>query len=342
MVVLSELFQFDPQFPDTTQSKAQAVEQLCGTKAFYWPMRSIAQDIMASARFDNTQHGPKPLSYVSEWHPGASHDLGDLKATLEAQLETELANRTFRNRSERRSAEAKARKVKFDVLSPAIIEAVASRYKLDRKDVARAIVPTLQGKTSSAEGSRRMFSAIARPTAFARAYFSDINDDQEFPTWISSVGDVVQRSLVEMRRKLDLLDPREVRDQSPGLIDITSRYLILELVRQARETLPEFSQDSNYEQIFSDANSLIKIPTLGLFFEAYKILVEQAIGVHGDGHEPERGAFGDLFHLLYLPHAELWRCDRRFGHIVAKVCGDYRNRVVTRLADLPRRIAAAL
>jgi len=336
--ILSELFQFNPEFPGTTQSKAEAVERLCGEVAFYWPMRSIAHDVALHSR--HTPADKKPLSLRSEWFPSASEKLADFRGTLEAKLASDLASKSYSNRKERRSAEAKARNFPFEILASPIIDLVASSYNLDRSDVKRAITPTLKGNISSLEGSRRMFDAIARPTSFVRSYFSDINEDQSLPTWISDVGVAMQKSLIELRENLRNFDKNELSNQLPAGIDLSSRMILHELARQAEPLVNEFAPRFNSGNLFRDVDQLLTVPALNLFFNAYRVLVEQAAGMHGDGHDPERSAFGDLFHLLYLPHSDLWRCDRRFRNVVSKVCGVYDHAVVNRLSDLPAMIAS--
>lgn len=339
VTALSELFQFDPAYPATTQAKAEAVEALCGKVAFYWPMRSIAFDVAACCGWK--QPFDKPLSFRSEWYPNASGQLADLRGTLETHLERELASKSFSSRAERRRAEAKIRKFRFEILAPPIIEFVASTYQLDRVAVAKAITPTLQGRISSLEGSRRMFDAISRPTAFARAYFSDINEDQGLPSWISGAGDIMQKSLIEMREGLEKYSgdysPQQLRD---GVL-LSSRMVVLALAQQAELVASEFASEATVGTSFRNLERLLNVPSLRLFFDAYKILVEQAAGMHGTGHNPERSAFGDLIHLLYLPHADLWRCDKRFRNVVSRVAGPYNHALVNRLDDLPARIEAA-
>lgn len=339
VTVLSELFQFDPAYPATTQSKAEAVERLCGRAAFYWPMRLIAHDVAAHCGW--TAARKKPLSFKSEWYPSASEELADLKGTLERQIAGELAARSFATRAERRRAEARVRKFRFEDLAPPIIELVASTYQLDRAEVAKAIIPTLRGQISSIEGSRRMFEAIARPTAFARAYFSDINDDRSLPQWISGIGDIVKKSFVELRQNLEKCDKREVDEYLPIGVRLSSEVALATLALQAQPFAREFASQSKIEGSFENIGTLLSVPSLKLFHNAYKILLEQAAGMHGTGHDPERSAFGDLIHLLYLPHADLWRCDRRFRNVVSKVSGPYDHSVVNRLKDLPARIASA-
>lgn len=82
------------------------------------------------------------------------------------------------------------------------------------------------------------------------------------------------------------------------------------------------------------------IRSFRLFSSAYCYLVEQSLGFRGEGHKPERSAAGDLFHLIYLPHCDLWRGDRRFTNVVSQSSPDVCGSLVGRLIDLPSRIDA--
>jgi hypothetical protein len=183
--ILSELLQYDSRYPTTTESKALAVEALCGQNAFFWPIRAIAFDVSVYLT-EQPAIIHRPISFDSEWHPALSDEIGDLKKTLEEQLASELASRTFLNRGQRRAAEAKIRKFRLTEVGPTIIQEVAEKYAIEPAVVARAVIPALEGKLSSAEGARRLAAAIAKPTAFVENYFDpEKNQARELPTLIS-------------------------------------------------------------------------------------------------------------------------------------------------------------
>jgi len=50
----------------------------------------------------------------------------------------------------------------------------------------------------------------------------------------------------------------------------------------------------------------------------------------------------DFVHAMYLPHTDLWRGDKGFSDLLIKHKVNFSERIVSRLADLPARIAAAM
>lgn len=342
--IISELFQFDPQFPATTESKAEVVEKLCGENAFFWPWRSLAFDIsMCWFQSNNSNSQRKPISIDSQWYPNTSKEVGDLKKTLESYLGSELRNREFVNRKRRRSAEANVRKFDFTQIAQPLIDEISLRYQLHPTEVRRSILPTLKGSISSAEGARRMFSAIAKPTAFVRSYFREDNEDQGLPNWMSDLGVRIQKSLLELKSNLDLLDQEEVRRESPNLIKTTSIEIMRVIFRASLKECEEFglSEDEFFRRA-NEVDYIESIDSFSLFMRAYMKLVEQSIGLHGAGHGPERSAGADLLHLLYLPHCDLWRGDRRFCNIIAGIASPSVHAVVNKLSHLPDRIKKQL
>ena len=342
--IISELFQFDPEFPATTESKAEAVEKLCGENAFFWPWRSLAFDISMRWYQDaNSNSQRKPISVDSQWYPNISEEVGDLKKTLESHLSVELRNQELVNRKKRRSAEANVRKFDFTQISPPLIEEISQRYQLNPLEVRRSILPTLRGSISSAEGARRMFSAVAKPTAFVRSYFREDNEDQGLPNWVSDLGARIQISLLNLRSNLDLIDQEEVRRESPKLVISSSIEIMRVIFRSALKECDEFglSEDEFFCRE-KDIDYIESIDSFYLFMHAYRRTVEQSIGLHGSGHGPEKSAGGDLLHLLYLPHCDLWRGDRRFCNVIANVASPSVHAVVNKLSHLPDRIKQQL
>jgi hypothetical protein len=129
---------------------------------------------------------------------------------------------------------------------------------------------------------------------------------------------------------------------APGLIKTSSSQIAEALLKSALDEIAEFGIDSVAISRARWDELIENVPSLAIFKKAFATLLEQTSGMHGSGHIPEHSAGGDLMHLIYLPHCDLWRGDRRFSNVVKGLSAVANTKVVARLTDLPERIERLL
>lgn len=345
MPILSELLQYHADFAETSLAKARAVEALCGRNAFIWPMRLVALDLARAAHdIGLLPEAPTCLavSPSSEWFPSVAGSFESLKERLREGVENALAQINTHNRAERRKVESRIKKLNHTKLAAEAAPELADLYGLRLADVRNAILPVLDGRLSPDEGARKLFSAIGEPTAFIQTYFVRYKGEKDLPSWMSDTGKRIQQTLLDTRARVRALNlkamrPKETRARlAPMMTKMTSR-----LVSLTKDSALEFNVPDDVIELFANEPSLAaKLQSVDVFTKVTLDFFIKNGGFEGDGHKPEDSAAGDLFHSLYLPHCDLWRADRRFGHVVRGAVPSLASRVVTKLEDLPEMLSA--
>lgn len=344
--ILSELLQYDPAHAATTVAKAEAVERLCGRNAMIWPARLIALEIArAGAGMGwNCRPALAPLSRESDCFPAVEDALSDLRGSFDRQIEETAAMGAHLNRAARRKVQARARRVNILHISNAVVPELAAMYGFSENDVRRSIIAVLEGRVTPVEGSRRLFSAIARPTAFVQTYFVRGDGEKDLPSWLSDIGIKVAASLEQSRASLASLEIDDFgRRTLARLTADTVAGVGQSLVRFGREYVGEFGLGAvQADRIANDPEALALIPCWRVFTGYLGRFITTNLGIEGDrrGHRPERSSAGDMIHAWYLPHCDIWRGDRRFAHLLRTEVPEFADRIATRLSEVPAMVTA--
>jgi hypothetical protein len=342
MPVLSELLQYDAAHEETCMAKARCVERLCGTRAFVSPERIVAADVAGVAkRLGWTIPDPEgAISEESEWFPRVDGAFQNLRDDFASRVDAQIASyASSRNRAQRRMIEARARKLSLAALAESAAPELAASWGLQVTDVRRSIVAVLENRLTPSEGALRLFRVIALPTALIRAYFVKSSGPKDLPHFLTGPGQLVQARLREMRNQLkaapdSAMTSKELRALSPWHVaQIGPKLMEISSDEVARLKIP-----MELTGMLRDRPELLDMmPSCDAFVKmAFAIFVQ---ATDHRSHEPEHSAVGDVFHTLHLPHADLWRTDKRFAPLVRKTLPHYAQRVVGNLADLPGAIA---
>lgn len=344
MPLLGELLQYHPNFRETTICKAQAVEQLCGSNAIMFPSRLIAMEIAKVAQvacLTSERALPNAVSSDRYWYPDVSSAFVGLKTQFEEILNSEIGRFQFANRAQRRNAKRLGRKIDMTAVMQEAAPAMAAQFGLPLNAITGSIVAVLSGKSTAAQASHKLFSAIAEPSKFVEIYFERVETDRSLPQWISGTGIKFQTAFEQLRSTLQPymhLDFAKQRFRS--LLAVNKRRFRLLALRLAENDIEEFGVGPEaLRAIEMDDRLLDQVPacrTIEALIEAY---VLQVLGYSGGKPDIEGGFAGDLVHALYLPHVDLWRTDGRFANLVSTALPEYESRVVRKPRDLEAAIA---
>ena len=293
MPILSELLQYDAAHAATTVAKAEAVERLCGRSAMIWPARLIALEIARAGAGMGWNSWPAVMAMSSEadCFPSVEGALDDMQASFDREVEETVAKGAHLNRSSRRLVQARARKLNMLEVSNAVVPEFASRLGLKENDVRGSTIAVIEGRIKPAEGSRRLFSAIARPTAFVETYFVHLGE-KELPSWLSETGAKlaagIERSRASLAEvKIDDFGRRTLARLTADMVAEVGKSL----VRLGREYVGEFGMDaSQVDRLADDPKALAMIPCWRVFTGYLGQFVTNNLGIEGDrrGHRPER------------------------------------------------------
>ncbi len=347
MTTLSELFQYDERHPETTIAKAEAVERLCGDYAVIYLARLLAIQIKSAAATEGLMEPQPPVPVLERgygWYPDISDALISFKADLRSQLDSKIADRS-RNRAERRKMRARARKLDLAAGLQESTAEFAGLWGLEETDVDLSMGALLREEITPEVASKRLFSAVAQPTKFVHAYFVRHDGPKNLPAFITEPGRRLQATFLKVRSDLStvpLLHASETR---------WFRERVREMARDSANLLfghvekdgENFGLPQDLVKLFRTDEALArKLPSWDLFVRILEPFILQNMGLQGGGHQPERSAAGDLIHALYLPFTDLWRGDRRFGHLLKQALPEHRRRIVTSLWELPAVIEERL
>jgi hypothetical protein len=344
MPILGELLQFDEEYAETTESKALAVEQLCGGNALIFPGRLVALEV--AALLQGNESIPPSLSNACSredyWYPDVSESFSDFRKTMRAYLDTELNAPKFGNRSSRRGLRKRAKKLDLARFVESAAPEMAEAYQIPLETVTSSIVELLRGRITPSQASHRFFSVIARPTAFVDVYFKRYRGEKTFPEWVGDMGRGLQDRLIHLRKSFapfvnnkdyNKSLRRTLAERTPGL-----GATILGL---AELSLGEFGIGrASFESLRGNLMQALRVPACektGKLMQAY---VLQTSGLRGNPAVVERSFGGDMVHALYADHVDLWRGDRRFSDLFRRAVPRLESKIIARLTMLPAAIDA--
>jgi hypothetical protein len=343
MPILSELLQYDPEYEATTLAKAKAVESLCEDYALLWPPRLVETQAASFARSIGLPLSAEPLGYVSpgnEWFPQISSAFMDLKQRWQEEIDGAVTAAGPLNRKQRRVVEAHKTGRKLMAATRAVSPAFAEIYGIPIKAVEGSVLLLLKGKISAEEASRRLFGAVAKPTAFVTAYFKIHEGDKSLPLWIRGLGESFERTLSEFRNSAGqtVRDERDARLlQSMLKADRSNLGTVVLRMIDTKEA-EQGVTPSVLESIMASPEASSRIPACHVFGEIVLAYLDQTVGRVRAPAKIEKSFAGDLIHSLYIECVDIWRGDRRFAALVKERLPSMGHKVQQSLFELPDHI----
>jgi hypothetical protein len=342
---LAELLQYDPAHRETTVCKAQAVEALAGEDAFIFPSRLVVLEVANAAHLAGLlSQAPEARAVTNQrnWHPNVGNVFGTLKNEIQTRLNSAIAE-TGANRHLRRTAKARSRKISMADFAEAGEQAVpqfARKWGLSETDVRKSLIAAIAGRITPEHASKMLFSQIAKPTTFVRAYFENYEGEKDLPFWMSKFGAQLQAQAIKLREAVQTI-PGEFRPELDQMFRSDLREKLSEigtaLIRGLDTDDLEFGLSEELLQHYCGNQELAAaVPCCSAMS---RMMVSFALeSADLTTPEPQHSTGGDFIHALYARHSDLWRGDRRFAHFLRAAVPAVAGRIVSRLSDLPKRI----
>jgi hypothetical protein len=328
-VVFEFLQRADPEHRSNRLSRARLLSELCGRNAFPYPT-----DLGNGHRFSNE----------GLWQPRITLDdheievvVGHFVQAVQQDPEATLHARRIVSRRKylRRLAEE----------YPDRVIALAGRNW-----------PVMFGKSMVEDGAfgRYLAAGMSRDEANGKLWFF-INDPASiYELWFERCNwdcPILERRDNMAEKLVTML--REFRSTMAGTADLRAR-ITAELnatgdhalssdgrsqLLRLRKDIGTFRQEMSspqqlcedvpiWKQMFGNESALLAAEIL-YAFERDKRPIKDSDGI-------------DFVHAMYLPHADLWRGDRAFSHLLKQHRVKFGERIVTTLLELPARIEAEL
>jgi hypothetical protein len=343
MPILSELLQYHPDHEETSFAKAKAIEELCGDSALMWPPRLIEGEAAALAsQIGLLPEGPK-LECVranNEWFPRITGELTNLRESLRNQFDAAVASFGSLNRAQRRMLEKqKTDQNLFNAVKSAT-PLIADKYGIPESAVHRSVLALMRDRCTPDEASHLLFGAIAKPTAFVNAYFKVQQGDKSLPQWMSSLGESLQRNLLEFRQKVEEIasEPEHIAHLRSVLREDIHRFgaALLRLIdtEEAEQGVTKPVLDA----LLAQPDRILQMPSCQIVAEAMLGYIEQTVAISGTPAKVERSFGGDVIHSLYIDYVDIWRGDRRFSALLRERLPSRRHKIQASLSNLPEQI----
>lgn len=338
MGTLSELLQYDPDHEQTSLGKARAVELLCRGHAMASVVRLIAYECARFAEIHGLLGRVKkwePLSNDDYWFPNLGNALANFRSMFESSRQSSLQKFDHLNRRGRRAAEKAFSDRSFRNVAENAARSLSPEYGISGSALSTALGLYVRNKITGDEASRRLFSSMAKPTAFVRWYFQKYEGEKDLPTWLRSTGESIQSAIEAMANEVARFEMEEVVRFHPHALQVWRPKLASTIAGFAMDDGEEFGLTNDVIHVIQNHPEVHSIPCCGNTVALIGEYVAQCIGLRGTKSSVERSLGGDLVHAMYIPYVDVWRGDRRFSKLIEDVNAQGATLIVPKLSDLP-------
>lgn len=216
------------------------------------------------------------------------------------------------------------------VLSEDFRTAVVERYPVLNSAVAD-IARYLGGKTNARVAADSVFNGFSDLYSFARMFESNFDEASKLCNWVRQQGPAHVTRIMGMRPKVaemrsvladSTIEALFDQGQEAALVDAASKFYGESIGRE-----PDVP-------FHSAADVHKRVPTLFAWFSSgARIMRQQALPPKG-AIGPQPSDMGDIGHCAYLPHVDVFRCDRRTAMCIEPVASLFGTRVISDLDDL--------
>jgi hypothetical protein len=317
MSLMSELIQYREDTKEICFAKAEAIEALCGEYALPYPTRLMAMEISLALR---EVMGIKLIEepvFINEnryWYPNVDGILIDFKKRIIIEVDKQFSTlipQTFTQRRKMKSARKKLKITK--IFKQGDFSELERQMGIPEKYLRFALIPLIENRISSREAVHRLFEGIAKPQTFIEVFFERYaGDSSAIPAWISGMGrqlkENIENAIAPVKQFLGTEGANEMLVEALNRVHDKYKTSIAKI---GYESLVEFVPDFKIKNEDELPHQVIeRIKSANLMAAAFDYYMKQVLGLKGRPSEFERSVAGDLVHLLYLPHVDLWRGDK--------------------------------
>jgi hypothetical protein len=326
-VIFEFLQRATPQYREDRLARANLLRELCGQNAFPHPI-----DLGQGHYF----------SKDGVWFPRAELALFDVETLIQNLINTAVRDLQLR-RGERRALSKRKHFVKWARDNPARVRQLIA--------VQPWAFPLGEGFIETGAFKRYLFGETTREEANGDILACFTDPMMMYVTWFEHLGR--ENPLAEISEQLAnkiialLTDLRDQVDNNIPVLrtEIKKALSAHKHIPEAREKLVQLDREVRKFSAETWSPHVLTEHTPGgwtkLVGEKSGLIAAQILyAFHKESRKIRRSDVIDLLHAMYLPYTDLWRGDRAFSDLLIKHKVDFSERVVTSLADLPKRIEA--
>lgn len=326
-VVFELLQRADPEHRDNRLSRARLLSELCSLNAFPYPT-----DLGGGHRF--SKEGLWQLRITLDDHE-IEVIVSHLIESIRCAPETTVHVRRIATRRKYLSRWAEEYPGRFSDIAERNWPIMFGRSMIQDGTFGRYVA----GAMSRDDANRKLWFFINDPASIYELWFEQCNWDCP----IMERRDNIAGTFVTMLRELrsTMTRTKDLRDKITAELNVTGdealsseeRSQLLRLRRDLKTFRDEISSPQQlcedvpiWRQLFGNESALLAAEVL-YAFERDKRPIKDSDGI-------------DFVHVMYLPHADLWRGDRAFSDLLIRHKVSFSGRVVPTLLELPVRIEA--
>ena len=350
-VHLSEMAPLDPAYSPAATARAELLSDLCGRNCF------IPFDELIKLELGRAMAGHpskiQPLSSTGDWFPPVEDIMPPVQIvpTLLDELDAMGKERGLSRKSRR---ELKQKLITGDRQLKPIAKRLMAKGTLDvneiiarypmRPDDARIMGNYVMGRGDRDAAKEAFLNSLRDPQWMMRWFAEHYDKLNPLIAWFREPAQKMEQNMRELATKAQIWRKAAAR---VGKEKDVSRFLSQEGWTRLQDELLE-GLASRLSQTFYPGNGFAfnsalidsRCPGLSTAVRSMHSSLWTAVGAQP--RDPQDNDFVDAMHALNAPYCDFFRADRYMSSHVQRHAKQYGTEVVSRLRDLPSRIAARL
>jgi len=341
--------------------RAQVMEELCGKKCLAWWYSIVQKEAVSCIRHDDLKNGSVAFQDNGHWFPTIDFNANSFTSELELQLRQMLKENVM-GRNARR--QLKGRIYRDGHLSPeakAVVEAsaehssneLAKLFPISQRFFDERILLRVICKELHPSVLREVIEeAYSSPVLFVDWVFDRYDKEKELTKWLREGGFIT--ALEKVRVEIDALPDWAHQDANlSSLFDKKLRQKMQDTIAAVRERIllsiySDVVTQNAYRRISARAwrkaviEGKTKLPTLDLLLEVSREYFCANAALGANRRKLRVSDYGDIMHMAYLPHVDLFRCDGYAANLLKSVEHPHQSKIVGKLATLVDRVESML
>lgn len=326
------------------------IKKLCGTNCLIPPCALMESEVRKAS-------GSLPLSYGDvyrnngDWTPFEEKDFDfpSPGAMIRDMIKERFPAHSDRQRIERQLFDKKggmkpAAQTIINLDNATVLSEFSKKFPLSPAAV-QSLLLYMRGKGTRQAAFSEIQASFADLDVFALWYEKNWDATIETSAWLRSTGTALKNSLEATSNKLSQSCDAAIAGGLPAEVfwemgRSTFHNLLAEMPSSIAQRIAQevglHSFPASSPQLSEVIPGLFAASTIGLH------IARRVAMVPGIRRKAKSSDFGDIYHALYLPYVDIFRCDAFIGAVISEAKLPFPTRVVDRFVDLPLAIEEKL
>jgi hypothetical protein len=329
--------------------RLSCIKRLCGAKCLMPPSALLEAEVRTATASSPSRYDV--YRNDGDWTPFQEDDFdfpspGEM---IRDQLKKQVTAHADRQRIERQLFDKKGRMkpAAYALLNhsnDAALSEFSSKFPLSPA-ATQTLLLYLRGIGTRKAAFAEIQASFADLDVFAQWYEKNWDATFETSSWLRNIGNELRNSFeatsIEISRSYDTAIsngclPQDFWEMGRSMFQTLLSGMLHKIAKQIAEEVDLEISPENSLQLNEKMPGLFAASTIGLH------IARRVAMVPGMRRKARSSDFGDIYHSLYLPYVDIFRCDAFVGSVVFEAKLPFSTRVVDRFADLPLAIEERL